>query len=108
MKKFLLLLVLVAALCASAFTASASAVQYNCTVQAGQNCIGAYNYWNGHHVHNYGSSQMICGAYQPNGTQQGWATVPVGADRDIAAWTYNHLVCYNATSQTTLWIYSFV
>jgi hypothetical protein len=104
LKKLLLLSVLALAIFAGAFAGSAKAGDWYCTVQAGQNCISGFNYWNHHYVLNLGGSSMFCGSYTPNGTQQGYAWVSPGEARNISAWNYNRLICTNATSQTTLHI----
>jgi len=105
---FLGLLVIVLSVIVLLAPARASSGTWYCTVQPGQNCVGGFNNWNGHNVSNLGGSSMFCGAYQPNGTQQGYAWVSPGETKHISAWLYNRIICTNATAQTTLQIYSYI
>jgi hypothetical protein len=109
MKGLLLGLALVLSAVVLLFPAKASAgPNWYCTVQPGQLCIGGYNNWNHHYVQNLGGSAMLCGSFQPNGQAQSSGWVYPGGELWLAAWSYNHIVCYNATAQTTLHILSYI
>jgi hypothetical protein len=104
LKRYLLLAVCALAIFASVFAGSAKASSdWYCTVPAGGNCVGGFNYWNHHYVKNLGSSAVFCGSYQPDGTRQGYAWVYGGQEKTISGWLYNRVICSNqGGAQTTL------